>query len=178
MIFSKMAQKREMYALANATMRHARHEHSVVVVTSWRSLNGLMNVLPSYNAFLIIILFLLAAEITQTVKRFYLTENKLQKLGTFLQLTQIAEVQMARNLISFLAEEDFKGVHDLSALRLQGNEIRRIDELTFLAIGNHLHYLDLSSNIIKHLNGSVKFLSQLMLLNLTNNLIKVRPLFQ
>lgn len=108
------------------------------------------------------------------MKRLYLNENKLQSLGKTLQHTQIVEVSVARNQIKHLSKEDFHDVHQTANLELQGNRIEIIERPTFWNIRNDLNYLDLSSNYISSLNGSVKSLSRLKLLNLTDNLIQVR----
>ncbi|XP_035227337.1 protein toll-like isoform X2 [Stegodyphus dumicola] len=112
------------------------------------------------------------AEMTYIVKRIYLSQNKLRSLGRTLQYTQISEVSVARNELEYLSVEDLRGVHGMANIEFQGNRIRWMDRFTFFTIRNDLHYLDLSNNLIKSLNGSVKYLSQLKSLNLTQNLIK------
>lgn len=111
------------------------------------------------------------------MKRLYLSENKLQTLNTTLQLTQMEEVQIARNQLQYLTNQDLRGVHNTYNLEFQQNQISRIDTGTFAPITNDLHYLDLSYNLITSLNRSVRMLSQLKLLNLTHNLIQVSFFF-
>ncbi|XP_054721075.1 protein toll-like [Uloborus diversus] len=112
------------------------------------------------------------AELTYKVRRLYIQDNNLDSLDRTLQFTQVAEVSVARNRLQFLSQQDFRGVHGMINVELQGNKVQWIDSRTFWNIRNDLHYLDLSGNLIRALNGSVRYLSQLKSLNLTQNLLQ------
>ena len=163
-----------------------RSERSVCLVFLASSLNNVALTLYLYNKNKISKSFchnflqnfvIIAAEIKPSVKRLYLNGNRLKALDTVLQNTQMEEVQIAGNQIEYLAEGDFHDVHSTNNLEFQENKIQRIDTKTFEPLRNHLHYLDLSYNFITTLNGSLRYISQLKLLNLTHNLIQVRFLF-
>ncbi|XP_055941102.1 protein toll-like [Argiope bruennichi] len=106
------------------------------------------------------------------VKRVYLDKNLMTTLGRTLQFSQMAQVQMADNRITSLEYEEFRGVHGIMVLDLQGNLISSIERETFTSIRKDLVYLDLSRNRIRKLNGCVQALSLLTSLNLTNNQIE------
>ncbi|XP_042899671.1 protein toll [Parasteatoda tepidariorum] len=112
------------------------------------------------------------AEMGYNVKRLYLTSNNLKKLGKTLRFTQLTEVSIDKNELQQLAVEDFVGVNELNVFKVQENKIARIDREAFDTIRNDLNNVDLSCNLLKSLNGSIRFLSQLKYLNLTSNLIE------
>lgn len=107
------------------------------------------------------------------VETFDLTGNKLKSISKILKYKDILTVKIAKNQIQYLTNEDFRFVHKTEHLELQENQIRRIDKGTFKPIRASLSYLDLSSNSISSLNGSVRYLSQIRKLFVTNNLIQV-----
>ncbi|GIY21914.1 protein toll [Caerostris darwini] len=112
------------------------------------------------------------AELPYNVKRVYLNKNLLTSLGRTLQFSQMTEVTMAYNRIQNLGSEDFRGVHGVQDLDLQGNVITSVERFTFTNIRKDLIYLDLSQNKIRILQGCVRYLSLLTSLNLTDNQIE------
>ncbi|GFT68417.1 protein toll [Nephila pilipes] len=113
------------------------------------------------------------AELPYNVKRVFLNKNLLTSLARTLPFSQMAEVSMADNRIRSLGPEDFRGVHGVQMLDLQGNVIETVLRFTFTNIRKDLIYLDLSRNRIRTLNGCVRYLSLLTSLNLTDNRIQV-----
>ncbi|GFW00307.1 relaxin receptor 2 [Trichonephila clavipes] len=111
-------------------------------------------------------------ELPYNVKRVYLNKNLLTSLGQTLRFSQMSEVSMADNRIRTLGPEDFRGVHGVQMLDLQGNVIESVLRYTFTAIRKDIIYLDLSRNRIRALNGCVRYLSLLTSLNLTDNRIE------
>ena len=105
-----------------------------------------------------------------------MTGNKLTNLGVLLRFTLVHSLQVAENEIQYLTENDFAFSNAIIKLELQKNEIRRIDTDAFKKL-KRLQSLDLSSNLITSLNGSVKYLNQLRRLNLENNSIQVTRFF-
>lgn len=99
--------------------------------------------------------------------------NKFTRPNKYLRRIQFVKVKIARNQIQDLTNEDFQKTHTTENIDLQENQIRRIDTDTFKTLRKKLNKLDLSSNLIFSLNGSVRYLSQLRMLNLTNNMIEV-----
>ncbi|GBO00686.1 hypothetical protein AVEN_55080-1, partial [Araneus ventricosus] len=93
-------------------------------------------------------------------------------VGRTLQFSQMAQVSLADNRIQSLDYEEFRGVHGIVMLDLQGNVISSIERETFTSIRKELVYLDLSRNKLRRLNGCVQSLSLLTSLNLTDNQIE------
>lgn len=103
--------------------------------------------------------------------------NNLRSSELFLRYHKFVKVKLARNRIQYLSKDYFTEMNITENMELQENQIRRIDTSTFETLRNKLETLDLSSNRISSLNGSVRYLSALTLLNLTNNLIQVTFFF-
>ncbi|CAL1298037.1 unnamed protein product [Larinioides sclopetarius] len=112
------------------------------------------------------------AELPYNVKHVYLNKNLMTTVGRTLQFSQMAQVSLADNRIQSLDYEEFRGVHGIVMLDLQGNVINSIERETFTSIRKELVYLDLSRNRIRRLNGCVQSLSLLTSLNLTDNHIE------
>lgn len=106
-----------------------------------------------------------------------LNENYLRSLNFLLRYIRTSHLQIAMNQIQYLTDEDFKFTRGTEYLDLLKNEIKRIDTDTFKPIRFHLVYLDLSSNFIMSLNGSIRYLIRLRHLDLTHNSIGVRNFF-
>lgn len=99
--------------------------------------------------------------------------NKLTNLRCILGEKEFVQLKASKNQIQYLSVDDFKTVKSIQNIELQENEIREIDTNTFITLRKKLKKLDLSSNSISSLNGCVRYLSHLRLLNLTNNKIEV-----
>lgn len=125
------------------------------------------------NTHCVCVLFV-AAELTFNVRRVFLTANLLTSVGRALQFSQMTEVALADNLIAALLESDLQGAHGVQALELQGNRIAGVDEAALAPVRRDLVHLDLSRNRLRRLGGCVRFLSALVSLNLTDNLLEVR----
>ncbi|XP_054720894.1 toll-like receptor Tollo [Uloborus diversus] len=111
------------------------------------------------------------AELSTSVKAVYLSENRFQNLDRTLQFSRALLAEVAFNHLQILTADDFRGSRRLLNLNLCGNAIERIDTLTFLPLKDELNHLDLSFNSIKVLNGSVRYLTHLISLNLSSNFI-------
>lgn len=82
-------------------------------------------------------------------------------------------MEVAEKKIQFLTAEDFMSDYNTTGLVLRENQIQRIDTDTFISVNSSLKSLDLSSNKIVSLNGSVRYLTALTKLYLSNNSIQV-----
>lgn len=119
----------------------------------------------------------LELELRIRVKRLILTGNELLNLNAFLGCLNVSRLEAGGNKIQFLTEEEFKSAGYIFLLKLSENQIRRIDTNTFQRIRLYLEDLDLSSNKIASINGTVRNSTSLKQLNLSNNLLKVNFLF-
>lgn len=90
-----------------------------------------------------------------------------------LRCLKLKKLEIIGNQIQLLTDKDFMSVFGTQKLLLRGNQIRRIDTDTFKPFNTSLLELDLSSNKITSINGSVKYLSNLRMLNLSYNSIEV-----
>lgn len=81
------------------------------------------------------------------------------------------------NQIEYLTDEDFKFTRGIRIIILQKNKIKRIDANTFKPLRPYLDTLDLSSNLIKSLNRSMRYLVQLRTLYIGHNYIEVRNFY-
>ena len=129
--------------------------------------------------FFVIIVFLILDLFPYTIHGLKLDGNKLRSLKVIERLRpeNFIRIKAAENEIQLLTEIDFRDFHEIKHVELQKNQIRRIDTGTFQHMRMHLQYLDLSSNAITSLNGSVRSLPQLMELNVRENLIQVTVFF-
>lgn len=111
------------------------------------------------------------------LESFSLTGNKLRSLRNILKFKAVFNIFVSENQIQYLSDEDFRFVYMTEYLELRENQIRRIDTDTFKFLRTSLMFLDLTSNLLTSLNGSISYLSQLIRLNLGDNLIQVAFLF-
>ena len=100
--------------------------------------------------------------------------NQLQNLHTYLRNSQIYYLDVSKNNLEFLTEENFNFVYGLTYLKLQENEIRRMERDAFKFIRKDLFSLDISYNKISSINGSLKYLSKLERLYLSYNFLQVK----
>lgn len=106
-----------------------------------------------------------------------LNGNELLSLNDCLRCSQLKRLEIIGNSIQYLTEKDFLSVLVTGELLLRENQIHKIDTCTFRHLNTSLQELDLSSNEITSINGSVKYLSSLRILNLSYNSIQVMTLF-
>lgn len=106
-----------------------------------------------------------------------LNGNELSYLNDCLKCLRLTELELIGNQIQFLTENDFISVSMIGKLLLRENQIRRIDAGTFKPFNTSLWELDLSFNEITSINGSVKYLSNLSILNISHNSLQVNHLF-
>ena len=103
-----------------------------------------------------------------------MTGNKLRNLDLLLKNLMLPTLQIDRNQIQYLTDKDFLTTKDVFILELQENEIARIDTNTFNSFRDQLLSLDLSSNLLTSLNGSIRYLFKLEVLKLERNSLQVR----
>lgn len=106
------------------------------------------------------------------IRHLRLAGNELQYV-TSVGDVRVLKLDISRNKIQHLADKDFHFIKETTSLELQENQIQRIESRTFSPIESSLRYLDLSSNRICSINGSLRFLSRLEFLNLDKNSIQV-----
>lgn len=106
-----------------------------------------------------------------------LNGNELLNFNECLRCSQLNKLEMTGNPMLFLTETDFISVYKTEDLLLRKNQIRQIDTDTFKPLNTTLKELDLSSNKITSINGSLKYLSNLRMLNLSYNSIQVTSIF-
>ena len=111
------------------------------------------------------------------VMTFEIVGNQLQNLSKSLSSSYIRYLDVSKNKLQFLAEENFNLVSGLSFINAEENDIRRIEADTFKFMRRDLTLLDLRSNKITSINGSVRFLSELDTLILSCNKIEVKYSF-
>ncbi|XP_055943393.1 protein toll-like isoform X1 [Argiope bruennichi] len=109
---------------------------------------------------------------TRRIRSLFLEKNLLTSLGQILRHNSIVFVSMAENRIRTLGPEDFRNVGWIESINLQRNWISEMHPSTFISVRRDLKYLDLSRNQIRSLQGSVRYLSMLISLNLTGNKIE------
>ena len=107
-----------------------------------------------------------------------LNGNKLTNLNKIwtskvYKFAKFTKIKAVKNKIQYLSEKDFIQFNLTEHMELQVNQIRWIDTDTFKPMRMRLRYLDLSSNLITSLNGSVRYMSHLRTLRLQENLIQV-----
>lgn len=92
-------------------------------------------------------------------------------LGT--SMFRFEDLRLEGNELQYLTENDFRFVYKIKELYIQKNQIIRIDTHTFRKVRTSLESLDLSSNDITFINGSIRHMWELYYLNLAFNSIKV-----
>lgn len=100
--------------------------------------------------------------------------NFLKNFNFLLRYLRIITLSVEMNQIQYLTDEDFKFTTGIANLYILKNKIKRIDTESFKTIRNYLQHLDLSSNLITSLNGSMRYLTKLTTLKLGHNTIEVR----
>ena len=100
------------------------------------------------------------------------------KLGSLLRNLVVPTLQINKNQLHYLSTKDFGRTGVVKNLELQENEIKGIDADIFSIYRTTLKSLDLSSNLLTSLNGSVRYLSKLEVLKLKNNSLQVRKFFK
>lgn len=110
------------------------------------------------------------------IRTLNLNGNELLSLNDCLRCSQLKRLEIIGNSIQYLTEKDFLSVLVTGELLLRENQIHKIDTCTFKHLNTSLQELDLSFNEITSINGSVKHLSSLRILNLSHNSIQVMTL--
>lgn len=103
-----------------------------------------------------------------------LTGNELHNLNNSLRHSEIRKLNISGNHLQHLTEEDFSLVIKIEELHLRENHIQRINTHTFKNIRESVKHMDLSSNYIIFINGSIRQMHGLISLSLAFNKIQVR----
>lgn len=85
----------------------------------------------------------------------------------------LKDLRLEGNELQYLTEDDFRFFYKIKELHIKKNHIIRIDTHTFRKIRTSFGYLDLSSNDISFINGSIRHMWELYNLNLAFNSIQV-----